>query len=366
MFQSTLAALRFSRTWLTGASGATLREIRIEVEGEAVPATLLLPGRRPRELPGWVVLHGVTRPGREHPELVRFAEALAATPAVVLIPEIREWTELRLAPGRALPIIRAGVLALDEREETAPGRTGLAAFSFGAPQAVIAAAHPSLAGHLAALVGFGSYADLDRIVRFEFTGRHEWEGVEYHDEPDPYGRWILGANYLSSIPRFADARDVAEALGRLADIAGERRVAASDPQYDEVKSELRGGIAEERRPLFDLFAPPAGSLPDPGEATIVARELASAIREDSPLAEVVPHLPKVGVPVHLVHGRDDLLIPFTETLRLRAAFPPKARAEATITGLFAHAKGSRVASRLSQIRESIAFFLLLRRLLGII
>ena len=34
----------------------------------------------------------------------------------------------------------------------------------------------------------------------------------YRMDPDPYGRWIVGGNYLTRIPGLEDAGDVASAL----------------------------------------------------------------------------------------------------------------------------------------------------------
>jgi hypothetical protein len=40
----------------------------------------------------------------------------------------------------------------------------------------------------------------------------------------------------------------------------------------------------------------------------------------------------------LLHGRNDTLVPFSETLRLTAAIPPSARRDVTVTPLLGHAK----------------------------
>ena len=361
----TIRALRFALGWMTRRVGVDEREIRIPGEGGPLPATLFLPSKAQRRLPGWVVLHGLTRPGRAHPSLRRFARALAGTPAAVLVPEISEWRKLRLSPERSVPIIRSAVLALDRRPEIRKSRIALVGFSFGAPQAVIASAHPSLDGHLHGVVGFGGYADLSRTIRFFFTGEHEWRGERYRSSPDPYGRWIVGANYLTKVPGYEDTGEVARALWRLAARAGEEQVPSLDPRYDELKAKLRDSLSREQKRVFDLFAPPTREEPPEGpEIEALIRALADVVSKASPLLRPEPHLAGVRVPVRLVHGRDDELIPFTETLRLRAAFPEEADVEAHITALFAHSGGSGVGSLIQTVREGVRFLRILRRIMA--
>lgn len=360
---STLKAIRYLRGWSTGRSTATEHEVELDRGFDQVPATLFLPPGRREGLPGWVVLHGITRPGRAHPGLLRFARSMAGTGAAVLIPEVPEWRELTLAPDRAVPTIRAAILALDARPETAAGRTGVVGFSFGAPQALIAAGDPEVQKHLAVAVGFGGYCDLRSTLAFQFTGEIRGEGVEEHLRPDPYGRWVVGANYLTAVPGLDDAEDVAGALRELAAAAGERRIESWDPVYDPVKRSLRKRIAPERQRLFDLFAPEGEREPDRAEALEVVDALCAAAEARDPLLSPRSHLGGLRTPVHLVHGRRDHLIPFTETLRLQEALPPGG-STVTITGLFAHSEGTRVGSALHGAREGVRFFRALSRILG--
>lgn len=364
-----MKTLRFARSWVAGGPSVDEREIMIDRGGEQVPAILFLPRSRAfeRRLPGWVVLHGITRPGRNHPSILRFSRSLASTGAAVLIPEVPEWTRLELAPEAAVPTIKAAILALDGRSETAPGRTGLIGFSFGAPQALIAAADPILRGHLAAVVGFGGYADIERAFRFQFTGRHEWNGQEYEPiRPDPYGRWVVGANYLTRLPGFEGAGDVARALRMLASAAGEKQIASWDPVHEPKKQAVREQVAPERRHVFDLFAPPADEEPDPEESEVFIRALAREARKNIPLLNPLPHLDRIEVPVRLLHGRNDHLIPFSESLRLHEGFPAGADVGVSITGLFSHSEGAQLSSYLHGVREAIRFGRALREVFDLV
>lgn len=333
--------VRYSRAWAKGTDAVQEVETTYTKDGEEIPGTLFTPlnAEASRGLPGWVVLHGVTVPGRKHASLVRFARALAATQAVVFTPEIPAWTALRLDPALTVPTIEAAVLALAKRPEADPTRTGLLGFSFGSPQALAASTQPSLRGVLKAVVGFGGYCDLGRTLRYLFTGLHEWEGRERHSRPDPYGRWIVGANFLRHVEGFESASTLTDTLHTLASKAGLRQIASWDPSYDGYKAELRASLPKNMRGTFDLFAPPAAVTPNVEQATALAGQLYRAVQRVSPELEPANWVGEVIRPVHLIHGRDDPLIPFTETRRLASllrATQPRGDVFDTVTPLFAH------------------------------
>lgn len=354
---------RYAVSWSRQRAPVLESEVFVPVGSSSVPGSFFLPERGGTQLPGWVLLHGITRPGRKHPTLERFARALASTPAAVLVPEIPPWRELSLDPAHAVPTIQAAILALSEREETAPDRIGLIGFSFGAPQALVASTDPRLEGKLKAVVGFGGYFDLQRTLRFLFTGQHDWEGTTYRLRPDPYGRWVVGANYLTAADGYSDHEDVATALRELAAHAGDVRADSWDPVYDAIKDRLEAQIAPERRPLYRLFVPSRDDPPVDGEAgRDMADALADAARRRSALLDPAPYLGKVKVPVRLIHGRQDHLIPFTETLRMSHAFPAASNVDARITGLFAH---SSMTARTSLAASLVGQLSLLKGLHGV-
>jgi hypothetical protein len=359
----------FLLQYLRPRSGAVEEtEVPYRRGGETLPATLYRPADRRGPLPAWVVLHGLTYRGRRHPSLERLARALAASGALVFVPEIPEWRRLRVAPALTTATIRSAIVALNQRAEAAEGRIGLLGFSFGATQGLIAASDPDLEGQVQGLAAWGGYCDLFNLFRFGIAGEYELDGTLQHSEPDPYGRWIMGANYLTRVPGHAAYTQLADALEQLAQEAGRRGVAAWDPVYDPLKARLRAGLPPAQRELFDVFAPPAGQ-PVPGleRAREFAHELAAAALEADPLLDPAPYLPHVPLRTLLAHGRDDRLVPYTETLRLSRAIPVQRRAGCTVTALFAHSGGAEAGlGRFARAREAARFVGLLRDILRLI
>ena len=158
---------RFAREWTW--PGAALEEDELALPGH--PENRLATRIRPRKLqrgPAWILLHGITRTGRSHVGLLRFARSLAAGGATVLIPEIPDWIAMDIAPERARGAVLDGIAAA-ESDPRVEGKPGLVGFSFGAPQALRTAGDPSLSPRLGVVAAFGGYVDLESTVEFLIT-----------------------------------------------------------------------------------------------------------------------------------------------------------------------------------------------------
>lgn len=368
-----VATLRFLRHFLRPRSDGVIREeTRYRRGDESLPATLFRPAAAPGRggrLPGWMVLHGLTCRGREHPSLDRFARALAASGSVVLVPDFPEWRALKVAPERTVATIEAAVLELDASELTVPSRVGAVGFSFGATQALIAATEQVLEGHLAGVAAWGGYLDIRRAVRYGFTGDHDLDGKLYHGDPDPYGRWILAGNYLTLLPEHTRDAALADALLSLALEVGRRGIMAWASATDPLKQDARSGLGPRQRAVFDLIAPPSGAVWTPADRRRVeelAGRLSAAAVSSEPLLDPLPYVGSVPVPVLLAHGRTDRLMPWTELVRLRRALPPECLDYAAVTGLFAHSFGERRLPSPALLPEAVRFVRLIRRMLRLI
>jgi pimeloyl-ACP methyl ester carboxylesterase len=365
-----LSTARFMRQFLLAREASVLEEeTTYRRNGELLPATLYRPRAARYPLPGWMTLHGLTYHGREHTALKRLARALSAAGAVVLVPDIPEWRALRVAPAAAVETIKAAVLALDGLGLTAAGRIGVVGFSFGATQALIAATDPALRGHLAGVASWGGYAEIETVAHFMFLGEHELDGRSYRLDPDPYGRWILAGNYLALLEDFDDGARLGEALLGLAQEAGRRKVMSWDPALDPVKARVRDALTAEHREVFDLIAPPTGTVLGESDQRrlrgLCDRMLEAAVATE-PLLDPRPYLPRVPVQVFLAHGRHDRLIPWSELVRLRRALPPTRIASSGITGLFAHSGGERRLPTPAALADGVRFLVLMHRMLRLI
>jgi hypothetical protein len=364
---STTRTLKAIRGWTSPTTRVGEEELLLQHGDLEFAASLLTPRSKTKQFPTWIVLHGLTPSGRFHPTLVQFSRALASSGAAVIVPEIPEWTKLELKPEVTIPTIRATLKALKDHPLTNQGPYGLIGFSFGAPQALIATTKPDIANQLAGVVSWGGYSDMGRILKFQMTGQHEWEGKQYRLDPDPYARWIIAGNYLPFVPEFKDAQDVADALLHLAVEAGNRRVPSSSPSYDTLLTKLAAKISPNRKELFELFAPRSDQEIDIAAASQMAIRLTESATKVTPLLNPAPYLSEVLSEVHLFHGRTDSLIPYTETLLANTLLPRDKIVSSTITGLFEHSeRGNRLTSVFQEIAEATSLIRALSRVLSIV
>ncbi|HEX7051472.1 MAG TPA: hypothetical protein VF188_14800 [Longimicrobiales bacterium] len=363
------STLRFLREYLHPHGPAvTHTETGYRREGQALPASLYRPAGRTGPRPTWIVLHGITYHGRRHAALERFARALAASGAAVFVPEVPEWRRLEVAPAVTAPTIASSIEALLAADVAVPERIGVFGFSFGATHGLASLTDPALLGRVRAMAAWGGYYDLHDLFRFGLTGEHEIDGIRRTIRPDPYGAWVMGANYLTHVPEHAADHAVAGALRRLAEESGRRGVFAGAPVYDGLKAELRAPLPPEQQAVFDLFAPPAGRLPDDFERAVsLAAALADAALGVDPLLDPAPRLAGIRARTLIAHGRDDCLVPYTESIRLSRALPPGCCVGCVVTPLFGHSGGTPVGRHpLRAAREGLRFVQLLRDTLGLV
>jgi pimeloyl-ACP methyl ester carboxylesterase len=358
-----LRVARFLDSFARHPGGAAeQREVILAAGATGVPATYIRPPAA-RPLPGWIVLHGVTVPGRHHPLLLRFAHALARSGAAVLIPDVPAWRELRLDVAEGDRAILAAAEHLRERPDVADRRLNLVGFSFGATQALASATLPGVRESVGAVLGFGGYCDLGRTLQCMMTGEHEWGGVNHRLAPDPYGRWIAVANYLRGIPEYAHMEELTTEARALAVESGRRGIYAADPCYDSLKREARERLPAEQRELWDLIAPPSTVVPPVEPGRELGRRLLDAALERDRGIDPRQRLASVTQRVVLAHGFDDRLIPYTESLRLLEALTSATEASLTVTRLFAHSSEADPLGYLQYPREMTRYLALLNRAL---
>ena len=339
-------------------------EIRLEAEPAHIGRVRLLTPRLEEPSGVWILLHGLSCLGIDHPMLTRLARALADSGFAVVLPEVLPWRDLDPMPPAADAAISSIADLIDdplhEIHSVANLRTaplGLIGLSFSAPQALIASRDPALRGRICRVVTFGAYCDLRSTLHFQFTGEHEHDGERLYAAPDPYGRWVLGGHLLRTLDGFHDAVQAAESLKQIAQFSSLSGLDARHPRVTALVTVLRETIPVEHRRMFDLLS---GQLDKqaacPGdERRALADHLFEAATQLSDRYDVRPLLRDVCVPVVISHGRDDRLIPFSEASKLQTALRQQASAELMLTGLLAHSTVDRPQTMASSLRETFAF-----------
>jgi len=287
-----------AETWLERlAEDPARQEITLRSGDRAFHADLYRPANARSAL---LLVHGLSRAGRRHPDLMRLARLLARRRVLVLVPEFEGLTAFRLS-GREVAEIGSGLAYLG----TLSDHVGIAGFSFGAGPALLAAAEvPGLrvAGT------FGGYADLRRVIAYITTGVHSFGGRRYAQRPEEYNRWKLLALLTGFLENERDR-------GLLQTIV-ERKL--TDPS-DDTRS-LEVALGEEGQSVLVL----ALNRREDAVAPLLDR-LPPGARRAIDLLSPLPAVARLSAPVLIAHGAEDDSIPFTESRRLAEAAGSRAR-----------------------------------------
>ncbi len=250
-----------------------------------------------------VVVHGVHYLGIEEPRLRRFARALASHGYLVLTPQIDELADYNITQGSAV-VIGDAVHEL-ARRSGAP-KVGLLGLSFAGGMALIAASDPEVQRQLSGVIAIGAHDDLTRVLEFFETDQTRApDGRVFNMQAHEYGSLVIA---YSHAPAFFSPQDVGQARIVLRTLLWEDLPRA----HAEAAKLSPAGQAR----MAQLFAHDTKSL---------VPDMRRALAEAKPALDAAsPHfyLARLHVPVMLLHGAADNVVPPTETLWLERDLPP--------------------------------------------
>lgn len=252
-------------------------------------------GAKPGE--GIVVAHGVHYRGIDERRLVPFARALAESGLTVLTPELSELADYRITAS-GVDVIRDSVRYLAQRRDHVAGpRVGLLGFSFAGGLSLVAAQEPQTAALLTSVTSVGGHHDLRRVLRFLIHNEIETPHGLVHQKAHEYGLVVL---VYGNLEHFVPAQDLpAMREGFKAWLHEDQksaRLAAkarTTPEADRLWQLLEKGNLQTLAPGLDAL-------------------LQSQSAELAALSSV-GHLQRLNVPVYLLHGSHDSVIPSSET-----------------------------------------------------
>ncbi len=273
------------------------------VEGRGYSADLY---RSPEgSLAGLLLVPGAAEEGKDDPRLVAFANTLARARFAVLVPDLQSLRELRVNPGNVGELADAFSWLVSDPVLSPEGRAGMVAFSYAAGPAVLAALEPPLREKVRFVFAVGGYHDLAAVLAFFTTGSFRVDDRWEYLEPNEYGKWVF---VLANVGRLGDPidRDLLEAMAR-------RRMENLSAPLEDLASRL----GPEGSRVFDFIA-----NRDPERVPALLDLLPEGIRRDiAALTLVDKDLSALRARLLLVHGRDDNIIPYTESIALAGAAP---------------------------------------------
>ena len=295
-----------------------MKEISYPGPKGTVKADLFLPQEKGKH-PGILLNHGVIDTGKDDPRLRRFAEILCRSGFAVFIPDFTGMRSFRIAPSDIDEVQAAFEYFISLENYIFPQSSGLFGFSYGAGPTIHAACRPAMRDKVRFLMAFGAYYDLKNVLSFMASGKFEFEGKKYFREPQEYGKWVFLANNLDLV--------------------------VSPEDRSILQSILQAKLQDEKAPI-DHFLPLLGqegknilallSHADPSQTEKLIQKLPPRLQAYIESLSVGPVMNQLSAELILAHGREDDMIPFTETLRLAQSVPDSRRVYVEILGSYSH------------------------------
>jgi len=272
------------------------RELSIPGESGPIRARLYFRADQPRG-EGIVVAHGVHYRGIDEARLVPFARGLAESGLTVLTPELSDLADYRITQS-GVGVIRDAVHYLaNDREHVLSERVGLLGFSFAGGLSLVAATDPETSEHLSYVTSVGGHHDLRHVMRFlihnEIETAHGVVPLQAHE----YGLVVL---VYGNLEQFVPEPDLVPMRAAFKAWLHEDRVAARElakarttPEANALWELLEAGKLQALSPRLD-------ALLEAQHAELSALSAAGRLAE-------------AKVPVYLLHGAHDNVIPPSET-----------------------------------------------------
>lgn len=260
---------------------------------------------------GIVLIPGIASRGKDDPRLVAVANTLARLGFSALVPDLAGPRTFRFRASDVREV--ADVFSyLVSRSDMAPeGRAGIAGFSYGAGPVLLAALQTDIREQVRFVLAVGGYYDLRSVLTFFTTGYYGKDiknepGQVKHMVPNPYPKWV----FMVSNADLLDDPDDQNTLHSLADDI----LSEVEPDMETVFADL----GRDGRALYLLL-----TNDDPEHVPALIEKLSPRIRNELDGLDVARHdLSQLKARVILLHGREDDMIPYTESIALAHALAP--------------------------------------------
>jgi acetyl esterase/lipase len=272
------------------------------------------------DAPALVILHGVHHLGIEEPRLVGFATAMASCGIRVLTPELPGIKDYHVSRDSVRMIGESVKWYAARTSGAGAGRVGVMGLSFAGGLALVAAEDPAYGPSFKFVVAVGSQDSMARVTEYYQTGRdvrpdRTVEVLPAHE----YGPLVIEYEYLEDFLPAADLGPVRAVL---------RAHLYEDPKGEAAAMRLLSDA--QKREALDLMN---ASLPATHDR--IAAAIAGHAYE---FPELSPErgLRTLMVPVYLLHGEADNVIPAAETLWMASELPQQTLQAALVSPVLSH------------------------------
>lgn len=329
-----------------GSRPDTERELSIPTPGTtsgALRARVYLPGGARRRTV--LLVSGLHPAGIDEPRLVALAHQLTASAFTVVTPDIPDLSRFAITSAITDAIEQAAGWLAGDAALTPDRQIGLMGISFSGGLSVVAAGRPSLAGHVAFVFSFGGHDDLPRVLRYLCTGTEPAPRREIQLSPDAvdtvvprphdYGVAVILLGVADRVVPPAQVEPLRAAVRRFLWASHLDRV--DRPQAEREFAALRALAEHLPQPSATLLR----YVNDRDVAHLGARLLPWIGFYGGAPALSPSQSPTPSVPVFLLHGTDDNVIPAIESEYLANRLRGHTPVRLLLSGLISHAEADR-------------------------
>ncbi len=290
-------------------------DIMLQTTAGAVNARMYTPVRHPHA-PGLVVFHGVHHLGLNEPRLMSFARAMAACGLQVLTPELPDIKDYRIGE-HSIDVIGASSVWFAHQQKRPVSVMGL---SFSGGLSLVAAANPAYRPSMKLVFAVGSQDAMERVATYYRTGQAARpDGTTELLPAHEYGPLVLEYEHVEEF--------------------------VPGPDVPGIRSVLRAHLYEDKaaeEAAMEQLSPrqqaEAAELMDAGSGTVRAMLQTSELRHRKEFAGLSPetYLGELTVPVFLLHGEADNIIPAAETLWMASELRTTTLQAALVSPVLSH------------------------------
>ncbi|GAA3767641.1 alpha/beta hydrolase family protein [Terriglobus aquaticus] len=293
----------------------TTQDLTLQTDAGPVLARMYTPVKHPNA-PGLVVFHGVHHLGMNEPRLMSFASAMASVGLQVLTPELPDIKDYHISES-SVAVIGSSTKWFAQRKGKPVGVLGL---SFSGGLSLVAAANPAYRPSMKVLLAVGAQDAMERVAAYYRTGEAPRPDGSLETLPaHEYGPLVLEYEHVEEFVPSGDTEAIRKVL---------RAHLYEDKQAEQDAME----------DLSPRQQAEAAELMDAGSTAVQAMLRTSALRHQKELAGLSPetHLGELTVPVFLLHGEADNIIPAAETLWMASELRSTTLQAALVSPVLSH------------------------------
>jgi fermentation-respiration switch protein FrsA (DUF1100 family) len=293
--------------------------IAYTIDGRAHIADLYLPGEGKPEA-GIVLVPGMVQEGKDAPNFVTFATTLARARFAVVAPQLSGHRDLRIEPGQAREVADAFRYVADREDLSPEGRAGIAGISYALGPVMVAALEDDIRERVRFIFGVGGYYDLRTAIRFVTTGYFEVDGSPRSVRSSQYGKLVFAKSVLHDLH---DPKDRA---------IFEEMVEVKLKDFNADISPLAEALGPEGMSVHRLLTNTDPRL----TPQLIAALPAATVKTIDALTLSDKDLTRLAARLLLVHGKNDALIPYPESVALGRAVASSRARVFVLNGVLGH------------------------------